>query len=166
MQACNHIEMSLKQKHITIHGGGIHILLNLISHCECMAQHKHEEQAILLGCLVKKIKKKKKKSLSTLDGAQLQRFWVESVGKIGQFSSEFPRRRTATVVSCYILHFLDKKQRYSAKMYTDKIACNWLEGVRIMSLYYMHGTQRYISIIHLEKNDLQSAQRLLGWCAL
>lgn len=31
-----------------------------------------------------------------------------------------------------------------------------------MSLYYMHGTQRYISIIHLEKNDLQSAQRLLG----
>lgn len=61
MQACNHIEISLKQKHITIHGGGIHILLNLISHCECMAQHKHEEQAILLGCLVKKIKKKKKK---------------------------------------------------------------------------------------------------------
>lgn len=47
-------------------------------------------------------------------------------------------------------------------MYTDEIACNWLEGVRIMSLYYMHGTQRYISIIHLEKNDLQSAQRLLG----
>lgn len=118
-----------------------------------------------LGAWSKRLKKKKKKSLSTLDGAQLQRFWVESVGKIGQFSSEFPRRRTATVVSCYILHFLDKKQRYSAKMYTDKIACNWLEGVRIMSLYYMHGTQRYISIIHLEKNDLQSAQRLLGWCA-
>lgn len=35
---------------------------------------------------------------------------MESVGKIGQFSSEFPRRRTFTVVSCYLVHFLEKNK--------------------------------------------------------
>ena len=106
---------------------------------------------LFLGQKDGKKKIKKKKSLSTLDGAQLQRVWVESVGnKIGQFSSEFPPKKNiycSFMLSCALS---GKEQRYSAKMYTDKIAYNLLEGVRIMSLYYMHGTQRYISIVHLD----------------